>query len=92
VHPDKNQGDSRAFEAFHTLEHAYRTLLDPEKRKVYQRIMREARERTEVERKTENKRRKKIGKQYLYINYEKEGHMLYIIVKKKTFRITRASR
>jgi len=43
------------------VEQAYKTLMDPEKRKVYQRIMREARERVEYERKKENKRREKMG-------------------------------
>lgn len=44
------------------VEQAYKTLMDAEKRKVYQRIMREARERVEYERKKENKRREKLGK------------------------------
>ncbi len=68
VHPDKLKNDNRAYEAFHMVEQAYKTLMDAEKRKVYQRIMREARERTEYERKKENKRREKAGlplKQYL---------------------------
>ena len=43
------------------VEQAYKTLQDPEKKKIYQRIMREARERTEFERKKENKRRQKLG-------------------------------
>lgn len=43
------------------VEQANKTLLDPEKRKVYQRIMREARERVEYERKKENKKREKLG-------------------------------
>ena len=43
------------------VEQAYKTLMDPEKRKVYQRIMREARERVEYERKKENKKREKLG-------------------------------
>lgn len=43
------------------VEQAYKTLMDPEKRKVYQRIMREARERVDYERKKENKRREKMG-------------------------------
>ena len=43
------------------IEQAYKTLQDPKKRSVYQRIMREARERVEYERKKENKRRKKKG-------------------------------
>ena len=44
------------------VEQAYKTLMDTEKRKVYQRIMREARERVEYERKKENKKREKLGK------------------------------
>ena len=61
VHPDKCGHDPRASDAFHVLETGYKTLLDPEKRKVYQRIMREARERVEYERNKENKRREKKG-------------------------------
>ena len=61
VHPDKCGHDPRAADAFHVLETGYKTLLDPEKRKVYQRIMREARERVEYERNKENKRREKKG-------------------------------
>eukprot|EP01016_Furgasonia_blochmanni_P047808 TRINITY_DN705_c0_g2_i1.p1 TRINITY_DN705_c0_g2~~TRINITY_DN705_c0_g2_i1.p1 ORF type:complete len:220 (-),score=59.30 TRINITY_DN705_c0_g2_i1:755-1414(-) len=60
VHPDKCK-DPRAPDAFHVVEQAYKTLIDPEKKKIYQRIMREARERTEYERKKENKRRQKLG-------------------------------
>jgi len=60
VHPDKCK-DPRAPDAFHILEQAQKTLLDPEKRKVFQRVMREARERVEFERGKENKRRKKAG-------------------------------
>ena len=61
IHPDKCK-DPRAPDAFHILEQAYKTLLDPEKRKVYQRVMREARERVEFERGKDNKKRKKAGK------------------------------
>jgi len=60
VHPDKCK-DPRAPDAFHVLEQAYKTLLDSEKRKIYQRVMREARERVEFDRNKENKRRKKAG-------------------------------
>jgi DnaJ family protein C protein 8 len=35
--------------------------MDPEKRRIYQRVMREAKERVEYERKKENDRRKKVG-------------------------------
>lgn len=47
------------------VEQAFKTLMDPEKRKVYQRIMREARERVEYERKKENKRREKMGFKFI---------------------------
>eukprot|EP01017_Pseudomicrothorax_dubius_P031922 TRINITY_DN4126_c0_g1_i1.p1 TRINITY_DN4126_c0_g1~~TRINITY_DN4126_c0_g1_i1.p1 ORF type:complete len:232 (+),score=88.04 TRINITY_DN4126_c0_g1_i1:109-804(+) len=60
VHPDKCK-DPRAADAFHVAEQAYKTLMDPEKKKIYQRIMREARERTEYERKKENKKRERLG-------------------------------
>jgi DnaJ family protein C protein 8 len=43
------------------LETAYKTLLDPEKKKIFQRIYREAKERVELERKQENKKRLKRG-------------------------------
>lgn len=45
IHPDKLK-DPRAKEAFHIVQSAHKTLIDPEKRKVYLRIMKEARERT----------------------------------------------
>jgi len=45
VHPNKFN-DPRAPQAFHIIENAYKTLLDPKKRQIYQRIMREARDRT----------------------------------------------
>ncbi|CAG9330355.1 DNAJC8 [Blepharisma stoltei] len=60
VHPDKCR-DDRALHAFHILESAYKTLQDPEKKKTFQRIMREARERVEYERKKENCRRDMLG-------------------------------
>jgi DnaJ family protein C protein 8 len=60
IHPDKCK-DPRAPDAFHIVDQAYKTLLDGEKRKIYQRVMREARERVEFERIKENKRRKKQG-------------------------------
>jgi len=60
IHPDKCK-DPRSSDAFHLVDTAYKTLMDAEKRKIYQRIMREARERTEFERKKENKRRVKAG-------------------------------
>lgn len=61
VHPDKARNDMRALQAFHIVESAYKTLIDPEKKKIYQRIMREARERVEFERKKENLRRTGVG-------------------------------
>lgn len=60
VHPDKNQ-DSQAPDAFHVLETAYKTLQDPEKKKFFQRIIREANERVEIDRTKENKLRAKKG-------------------------------
>mmetsp|Transcript_2802 Transcript_2802/g.2626 ORF Transcript_2802/g.2626 Transcript_2802/m.2626 type:complete len:129 (+) Transcript_2802:151-537(+) len=60
VHPDKNKHE-KAVDAFHLLEQAYKTLIDPEKRRIYQRVMREAKERVEYERKKENKRRQDMG-------------------------------
>jgi len=59
VHPNKFN-DPRAPQAFHIIENAYKTLLDPKKRQIYQRIMREARDRTLHETEKENKRRRKI--------------------------------
>ena len=60
LHPDRCK-DERAKDAFFVVEQAYKTLIDPEKKKVYIRIMKEAKERTEFERSKENKRRQKIG-------------------------------
>lgn len=60
LHPDKCT-DPRAGDCFTIVEQTYKTLLDPEKRKIYQRIMREAWERTEWERTANNKRREKLG-------------------------------
>ena len=45
LHPDKCR-DPKAKDAWQTIEQAYKTLCEPEKRKVYLRIMREARDRT----------------------------------------------
>ena len=39
LHPDRCK-DVRAKDAFHVVEQAHKTLIDPEKRKVYLRIMR----------------------------------------------------
>jgi DnaJ homolog subfamily C member 8 len=41
LHPDKCK-DPRAKDAWHAVEQAHKTLCDPDKRKVYLRIMREA--------------------------------------------------
>ena len=60
LHPDKCK-DPRAKDAWHTLEQAHKTLNEPEKKKVYLRIMKEAKERTEFEREKENKKRLKNG-------------------------------
>ncbi|CAD8138869.1 unnamed protein product [Paramecium octaurelia] len=60
LHPDKCQ-DPRAKDCWQIVDQAYKTLMEPEKRKVYIRIMREAREKTEFERLRENKRREKTG-------------------------------
>ena len=58
LHPDRCK-ETRATECWHIVEQAYKTLMDDEKRKVYVRIMREAREKTEYERQKENKKRVK---------------------------------
>ena len=47
LHPDKCK-DPRAKDAWHAVEQAHKTLCDPDKRKVYLRIMHEARERTNM--------------------------------------------
>ena len=60
IHPDKCRHE-RASDAFHLLEQAYKTLMDHEKRRIYQRVMREAKERVEYERKKENQRRLALG-------------------------------
>jgi DnaJ family protein C protein 8 len=41
---------------------SYKTLTDPNKKKMYQKIMNEAKEKTEFEREKENKKRKKLGR------------------------------
>jgi DnaJ family protein C protein 8 len=60
LHPDKCR-DSRAADSFQIVDQSYKTLVDPEKRKVYIRVMREAREKAEYDRNKENKRRAKFG-------------------------------
>jgi DnaJ homolog subfamily C member 8 len=64
VHPDKCSHD-KAADVFNMVDSAYKMLMDPEKRRIYQRIMREARERVEYEREKENEKRKKVGKTLL---------------------------
>ena len=64
VHPDKCKHE-RAPDAFHVLEQAYKTLIDPDKRRMYQRVMREARDRVEVARRKENIRRLAKGMEEL---------------------------
>jgi len=49
LHPDRCKHE-KAKDAFHIVESAYKTLMDLEKRKVYQRVMKEAKERTDFER------------------------------------------
>jgi len=56
VHPDKCK-HPKAPDAFHVLDKAYKELLDVEKRKMFQRVMREAKERVDYDRLRENKRR-----------------------------------
>ena len=60
LHPDKCKHE-KASEALEVVKRAYETLLSVEKRKIYQRIMREAFEKTMFERKLENSKRKKKG-------------------------------
>ena len=60
VHPDKCRHE-KASDAFHLLEQAYKQLLDADKRRIFQRVMREAKERVEYERKKENARRQTVG-------------------------------
>lgn len=60
LHPDKCSHE-KATEAFEIVKQAYQTLMSVEKRKIYQRIMREAFEKTMFERKLENAKRKKKG-------------------------------
>ena len=60
IHPDKCKIPN-ASDAFHILEQSYKSLIDPDKRQYYQRIMREAKERVEMQRNKENKLRLKKG-------------------------------
>ena len=43
IHPDKNKHE-KAGQVFHIVDKAYKTLLDVDKRRTYQRVMREAKE------------------------------------------------
>ena len=56
IHPDKNKHE-RAADAFQLIDKAYKTLLDVDKKRTYQRVMREAKERVEVERAKVNAKR-----------------------------------
>ena len=60
IHPDKNKHE-RAGDAFNILEKAYKMLLDTDKRRTFQRVMREAKEVVELKRTKENARRVAIG-------------------------------
>lgn len=60
LHPDKCSHE-QATEAFEIVKQAYQTLMSVEKRKIFQRIMREAFEKTMFERKMDNVKRKKKG-------------------------------
>ena len=64
VHPDKNKHE-KAADAFHILEKSYKALVDPEKRRMYQRVMREARERVEERRSRQNEKRILAGQDTL---------------------------
>lgn len=60
LHPDKCMNE-KASDAFHILESSYKTVLDPDKKNYYQRILREAKERVDIQRKKENKARAQKG-------------------------------
>ena len=64
IHPDKCKHE-RASDAFHIVEQANKTLMDVDKRRMYQRVMREARDRVEVARRKENIRRAAKGQEEL---------------------------
>ena len=61
VHPDKNLNNPQANFAFQVVEKAYNTLNDPEKKPFYVRIMQEAKDRIELNRKKEMRRREQLG-------------------------------
>lgn len=60
IHPDKNKHPS-AGDAFSILEKAYKSLLDVDKRRTFQRVMREAKERVELKRSKDNEKRLSLG-------------------------------
>ena len=64
VHPDKNKHE-QAGHVFNIVGKAYKTLLDVDKRRTYQRVMREAKEVVDVKRKKDNELLKAQGKQEL---------------------------
>ena len=64
LHPDKCSHE-KAAEALEIIKQAYETLMNADKRRIYQRIMREAFEKTLFERKLENSKRKKKGQEPL---------------------------
>ena len=61
VHPDKNKHE-KAAEAFGIADKAYKTLMDLDKRRTFQRVMREAVEQVDLKREKENERLKKLGR------------------------------
>ena len=60
VHPDQNKHE-KAADAFHILDQAYRLLKDVEKRRTFQRVMREAKEQVMVNRQKANEKRMALG-------------------------------
>lgn len=64
VHPDKNKHE-QAGHVFNIVDKAYKTLLDVDKRRTYQRVMREAKEIVEVKRKKDNEQLRAQGKEEL---------------------------
>ena len=60
IHPDKNKHE-KAAEAFNVLDKAYKMLLDTDKRRTFQRVMREAKEVVELKRKKDNEKRIALG-------------------------------
>jgi curved DNA-binding protein CbpA len=64
VHPDKNKHE-RAADAFNAIDQAYKTLMDLDKRRTFQRVMREAVEQVDLIRQKENERLKQLGRKPL---------------------------